>query len=231
MSSKLDGLLGGESPILTNDLLARLGDLNRDFLELVIAEHAAGVGGVRRLSERVIDALASCSQESRRALASTAFSLYSLGFEDQHFWRSAVRIGEQPIDARYGMLSSAVMQSAFCEIALVHAWHVAVTQPFAARVMYGMSAEIIEFMRLIRLWQLKRIAAEYPGLLTPRWPANPCFWPDMAKFARAGDWPRLATVQRLGLQLIAVELQESAAPCSAARQRQRNLMMQRLRRL
>lgn len=229
MSSKLDGLLGSECPILTNDLLGRLNDLNRDFLELVIAQRR-GSGAIRYLPDRVLDDLAACSPESRQALATAAFSLYSLGFEEQDFWRSALRAGEQPIDARYGVLSAAVVQTAFCEVALLHAWHVAVAQPFAARVVYGMSNAVIECMALAQLWQLKRIAADYPGLLMPRWPTNPCFWPDMIKFARAGDWRRLATAQQLGHQLIAVELQSHAAPRSAVRQRHRNLMLQRLRR-
>lgn len=231
MSSKSNGLADMRRPILTNDLLGRLYALNLDYLELIIAERAgSSAAGLSHLPERVMDALAKCSAESRQAIASTAFSLYSLGFEDQHFWRSAVHIGQQSIDARYGVLSTLVMQSAFCEIALLHAWHVAVTQPFAARVVYGMSTPIINRMCLIQLWQLKRVATDYPGLLMPRWASNPCFWPDMIKFASAGDWRRLETVQRLGHQLIAVELQESAAPESAARQRQRNLMQQRLQR-
>jgi hypothetical protein len=231
MSSKLDGLLGGAGPILTNDLLNRLQDLNLDFLELVIAERRGlGASGLRHLPDRVLDALAQCSPASRQALASATFSLYSLGFEDQDFWHSALRAGEQPIDERYGVLSSAVVQTAFCEVALLHAWHVAVAQPLAARVVYGMPNAIIERMALAQLWQLKRIAADYPGLLIPRWPANPCFWPDMIRFARAGDQRRLATVQQLGHQLIAVELQAHAAPNSAARQRHRNLLLQRLQR-
>jgi hypothetical protein len=231
MSVKVDGPLGIGSPILTRDLLGRLYDLNLDYLELVISERLESVtGGIRYLPDRVLDDLAKCSLEHRQALASTAFSLYSLGFEDQRFWHSALQLGEQPIDARYGVLSSTVMQSAFCEIALLHAWHVAVTQPYAARVAYGMPTGIIDRMVLVQLWQLKRIAADYPGLLMPRWPSNPCFWPDMIKFARAGDLRRLGTVQQLGHQLIAVELQAHAAPHSAARQRHRNLMLQRLKR-
>ena len=228
MTSTLDGMLGSSSPVLSPDLLGRLYDLNLDYLDLVIAEQSAPTTGLRYLPDRVAEALAQCSSESRQALATATFSLYSLGFEDQHFWRSALRMGEQPIDARYGVLGSAVVQSAFCEIALLHAWHIAVMQPIAARVVYGMPTAIIDRMSLVQLWQLKRIAADYPGLLMPRWPSNPCFWPDMIKFARAGDLRRLTTVQQLGHQLIAVELQASAAPRSAARQRQRNLLLQRL---
>ena len=229
MTSTLDGVLGNSCPVLTTDLLGRLYDLNRDYLDLVIAEQSAPANGLRFLPDRVYDSLARCSSETLQALATATFSLYSLGFEDQQFWRSALRADEQPIDARYGVLGAAVMQSAFCEIALLHAWHTAVTQPIAARMVYGMPTPIIDRMSSVHLWQLKRIAADYPGLLMPRWPANPCFWPDMIKFARAGDLRRLSAAQQLGHQLIAVELQASAATRSATRSRQRNLLLQRLR--
>ncbi len=228
MSSTLDGLLGLSCPILTTDLLSRLYDLNRDYLELVIAERSVQ-GGTCHLPERVVEALANCSVEGRQAIATASFSLYSLGFEDQHFWRSALQVGQQPIDARYGVLSAAILQSAFCEVALLHAWHVAVTRPIAARMLYGMPPAIIDRMAKVQLWQLKRIAADYPGLLMPRWPANPCFWPDLIQFARGGDLQRLVTAQQLGHQLIALELQASAARRSAVGQRQRNLVMQRMR--
>lgn len=226
MSAKFDGSMGLSSPVLTSDLLGRLYDLNLDYLELILAERGSGIS---YLPDRVLEALSSCSIEARQAIAGTSFSLYSLGFEEQDFWRTVLRAVQQPLDARYGVLSRSVVQSAFCEIALLHAWHVAVARPFAARVVYGMPTPIVDRMMLVRLWQLKRIAVDYPGLLMPRWPTNPCFWPDMIKFARAGDRQRLATVQQLGHQLIAVELQANSAQHSPARQRQRNLLVQRLR--
>jgi hypothetical protein len=228
MNANLDGLPGTSAPILSNELLKQLYELNCDYLELLIAEHTAPVlGGIRYLPERLLDALAECSVEARQALATSSFSLYSVGFEDQHFWRTALVLAEQPIDDRYGVLSVSLTQSSFCEVALLHAWHVAALHPIAARLLYGMPTAIADRMARVQLWQLKRVAADYPGLLMPRWPTNPCFWPDLLKFAMEGDWRRLETVQQLGRQLIAVELQASAAKRSAARQS--NLLQQRLR--
>jgi hypothetical protein len=223
------GMPGVVTPILTSELLGRIYQLNLDYLELLIAEHAsAALGGVRFLPNRVSDALCKSSHEGRQKIANTAISLYSLGFEDQDFWRTALRFDDQPIDGRYGVPSASLVQSSFCELALLHAWHVAVTQPIAARMVYGMPMPIIDRMAQVRLWQLRRIAVDYPGLLMPRWPSNPCFWSDMIKFAMSGDMRRLHTLQQLGHQLIAIDLQTSADKRGAARERQRNLMTQRL---
>jgi hypothetical protein len=232
MNAKLDGLPGGSTPILTTELLNQLYQLNLDYLELLITERAGpDAVGIRFLPERLLDSLASSSLEARQTLAASTFSLYSLGFEDQRFWLSALRIAEQPVDARYGVLSAAIVQSSFCELALLHAWHVAVMQPIAARMLYGMPTAIINRMARVQLWQLKRIATDYPGLLMPRWPSNPCFWPDMLKFAISGDLRRLDTIQQLGRQLIAVELQSSNAVRGAAGDRQRNLLLQRVKKV
>src|SRR5690606_904440 len=110
-----------------------------------------------------------CTMEHRQFIATAAFSLYSLGFEDTGFWLSKLRTGPQSIESRYAVWSTPALESAFCEIALIHAWHVAVTQPVAARLLYGMPSAIVNCMSLVHLWQLKRIAADYPGLLMPRW--------------------------------------------------------------
>jgi hypothetical protein len=228
MNAKLPSLPGISTPILSNELLTRLYELNFDYLELLIAEHTAPtLGGMRYLPERLLDALAETSIEARQVLAASTFSLYSLGFEDQQFWRRALSVTDQPIDARYGVPSAALVQTSFCEVALLHAWHVAVSHPIAARLLYGMSTGTADRMARVQLWQLKRAAADYPGLLMPRWPSNPCFWPDMLKFAMDGDLRRLDTIQQLGRQLLCMELQASAVKRSAARQR--NLLQQRLR--
>jgi len=231
MTVHTDGL-PGVSPILTANLLGRLYALNLDYLDLLIDERTdPRSSGLRHLPERLLDALAHTTVDVRQTLATTSFALYSLGFEDQDFWCTALRSSGAPaITARYRVLSATAMQTSFCELALLYAWHVAVTQPLAARMFFGMPTTVVERMLRLHLWQLRRVAMDFPGLLMPRWPTNPCFWPDMLKFASSGDLRRLETVQQLGHQLIAVDLQASGARRSATRQRQRNLMMQRLRR-
>ena len=227
MSAKLFHPTGTIPPVLTPSLLARLHDLNFDYLELAIAEHRdSQCPDPQRFPLKVAENLAGCSLEARQVLARTSYSLYSLGFEDQHFWRKALHPSERTLEVRYGREPVQTLRASFCELALIHAWHVAVTQPVAARMVYGMPQDVVQRMERVRLWQLKRIAAEYPGLLMPRWPTNPCFWPDLVRFARAGDQRRLATTQQLGHQLIAAELLACERPNSAARQRQRNLMVQ-----
>ena len=222
-------LPGVVTPVLTANLLARIHQFNLDYLELLTVETRCGASGPHCLPDRVLDALRKTTQATRHKVAASSFALYSLGFEDQEFWRTALRFDEPTIDGRYSTTQPTTAQSAFCELALVHAWHVALNQPIAARMIYAMPAPIIERLSHTRLWQLRRIALAQPGLLMPRWATNPCFWPEIVKFAASNDMRRLHAVQQLGHQLIAVDLQSSGEKRSAVRERQRNLLLQRLR--
>lgn len=228
MNSDTDEMPGVVAPVLTAELIHRLRELNEDYLELLIATDPR-TGLSNGLPDRIQNELRKSSSDARQLIAQAAFSLYSLGFEDQQFWRSALRTESRSLSERY-VAGSAAVHGSFVELALFHAWHIAVSQPIAARVVYGMSAPLIESVSHAPLWRLRRIAIEYPELLMPRWPLNPCFWPDIVRYAMAGDLRRLHTTQQLGHQLIAIDLQTSMDRRSAARERQHNLLRQRLRR-
>jgi hypothetical protein len=68
---------------------------------------------------------------------------------------------------------------------------------------------------------VRRLSVHHASLLMPRWPTNPGFWPDLVRFAAAGDHHRLATAKILGSQLIAAELQASALHSPRLRARYR----------
>jgi hypothetical protein len=93
----------------------------------------------------------------------------------------------------------------------MHAWHVATTNPLAARVVYAMPHATAQRLAAAELWQIRCIATSHATLLMPRWPTNPAFWPDLIRFAAANDTRRLLTAQLLGSQLIAAELELACA--------------------
>ncbi|HKE93774.1 MAG TPA: hypothetical protein VKB34_05670 [Povalibacter sp.] len=210
-------VVGGRVPVLAAPLLERIRQLNRDYIELLLAERllpAPAFSG-EALPNRLLDALAGLDVQARSALAACAYSLFSPGFDDQRFWTAVLcetataglaSLADESVEARYGALSAAPMQAAFCEVTLFAAWHTAHAHRVAVRFLFGMPAEVAAKFIEAPLWQLRRIAIDYPGLLTPRWPTNPAFWPDLVRFAAAGDTDRLRATQLLGSQLIASEL-------------------------
>lgn len=208
---------GARAPVLSAALLARIHELNQDYMELLLAQHSTPACAgheagscAESLPVKVLDALGQMSRASRHALAATPFALCSLGFDDQQFWSAVLTAADQEtesVEARYGLPSAAPMHAAFCEIALLLAWHVAASNRVAARVLFALPDTLATRLVAAPLWRLRQIGMDYPGVLTPRWPANPAFWPDLVRFAAAADARRLKTAQLLGNQLIASELE------------------------
>lgn len=209
--------LHAASPVLDGALLARIQQLNVDYLELLIAERTTAecAAQLQHLSPVQRAALTALPARALPELAATSYTLYSLGFEDESFWgsicASAIEDAPSSVVHRYARSADASTQRAFCESALVHAWHVAATNPMAARVVYAMPYSTAQRLAVTQLWQITRIAASHATLLMPRWPTNPAFWPDLIRFAASNDTRRLTTARLLGVQLIAAELEVACA--------------------
>jgi hypothetical protein len=200
---------GVSTPVLGPALLARIHELNYDYLELLRSHRqSTAPPATGSLPRKVLNALAELPDARRRSLAAAPYTLYSLGFEDQELWR-AKSPSSSPSNADWpyaAILAATTPPQAFCEVALFHAWHVAVLHPFAARMIYSLPDATAARLVVTPLWQLRCVARNAGALLLPRWPTNPCFWSDLVKFAADGDERRLRTAQLLGSQLIAAEL-------------------------
>lgn len=213
---QIDTLPGSTAPVLSAALLARIHDLNFDYLELLAVGKAAGTdtGQLQYLPGRLHGAIAALSAPARRLLAGIPYTLYSLGFEDEAFWRAACSAAtasaQLTVEQRYASCPAHDPTNSFAELALLHAWHVASANILAARVLYAMSDATARMLAAAQLWYVRRIAMDHPALLMPRWPTNPGFWPDLVRFAAANDTERLTTAKLLGNQLIAAELEVAA---------------------
>lgn len=203
---------GTFDPVLSASLLARIHELNLDYLDLLASEHTARAcaAQLHLLPAALWPAIAGLSREERCALAAAPFTLYSLGFEDDGFWRIACNIDGANVSDRYAATNGGWLQGPFCEAALMCAWHVAISNPLAGRLLYAMGQATAARLAAAPLWRIKRIAGDYAALLSPRWPTNPAFWPDLVRYAAAHDAQRLRAAQLLGHQLIAAELECAA---------------------
>lgn len=196
------------APILRFDLLDAVHGLNADYLELLAAEQRYGTcaSQLQFFPSRLHASFARLSDDERQRLARTPYALYSLRFEDERFWSQLGEPTQQPIDVRYAGPRSACLQTQFCETALLQAYQTARTLPLAARLMYSMSESVRSQLASLPLWRIRRLAADHPSLLLPKWSTHACFWPDLLSYGGAKDSVKLTTVQLLGVQLIAAEL-------------------------
>ncbi len=221
-SETLDRESEAGAPVLQPALLARIQQLNLDYLELLVAERDATDAStqLQYLPPRQRAALGALSPRGLRALAAMPYSLYSLGFEDENFWSAVCESATSSSSAvqRYARVGDSSAQCSFCELALMHAWHVAGKNTMAARMVYAMPYATARRLINTPLWQIRCIAGSYGELMMPRWPTNPAFWPDLIRFAASNDARRLHTTRLLGIQLIAAELEVS---CEISRQHPR----------
>jgi hypothetical protein len=205
------------APVLDAALLKSIQQLNLDYLELLVAEHAMGecAAQLQHLPPTQRAALAALPASALLAMAETPYTLYSLGVEDENFWASICADSIEGIPStvvrRYAPTPDTTAQFAFCNLALFHAWHVAAANPMAARVLYAMPYTTAQRLAATPLWQIRCIASRHAALLMPRWPTNPAFWPDLIRFAASKDARRLITARLLGVQLIAAELEVACA--------------------
>jgi hypothetical protein len=219
---------GASAPVLSATVLARVHELNLDYIELLATEHNAGStseGQLQHLPCKLHALIAGLLPTARSSLAALPYTLYSLGFEDEKLWRSlaepAALASSLSMSERYAQPHSTSLQASLCEVTLLYAWHVATSSPVAARLIYAMPESVAQRLTAAPPWYVRRLAVHHASLLMPRWPTNPGFWPDLVLFAAAGDHQRLATAKLLGSQLIAAELQGSALQSPRLRARQR----------
>ena len=197
------------TPVLDAALLTRIAELNRDYLDLLAREYAtpAVAAQLQYFPASVARALAALEPSARRDLAGAPFALYSLSLDNERLWRAPVDVEADSLEQRYGHRGQAWLQGPFCEAALVQAWHLALCSGLAARIVYAMSEEAVRRLAATPLWRLKRIVNEHPAVLSPRWPTNPAFWPDLVRFAAVADSRRLRATLLLGCCLTAAELE------------------------
>lgn len=207
------------SPVLHATLLAHIRELNFDYLEL-LTTRAHADSPQHRVPAATLAAIRDLSTQARRLLAAAPYTLFRLHLERASLWSDASNGGARPADQRYATSTRA--HAAFCDAALLYAWHVASTARVALRLTYGLNDETSKRLIGSPLWRLKRIAHDHPEVLAPRWPTNPAFWPQLAALAAAGDDARLRTALLLGHQLIAGELQEGSAAFGLSRMRARS---------
>jgi hypothetical protein len=206
------------TPVLTPSLLSRVQRLNLEYLQLLLDVQTPGpCAHADCLSQGILQSLRKLSPAALQSVAAAPYALYTLGFEDQEFWlaklsASASDAGTMQVADDAAMGCRVLRHAAFGEAVIFFAWHLAVASPLAARVMCGLPAAVAESLQTASFGKLQSVMRTCPWVLMPRWSGNPRFWPDLVKFAAAGDSQAVRHIQLLGNQLIACDLRLAESP-------------------
>jgi len=145
------------------------------------------------------------SRDAHLASADCLFSLFTIGFNDPQRWlpllASSTGVPTQlrahaPHFSAEGEVAAAV---AF------FAWHMARTDPAAAKVLLDLNGEVATALQRVSISQVLAAATVAASWLEPRWPTNRYFWPALLRNSCDPQSAELRAVKCLGRQLLAAE--------------------------
>ncbi len=192
--------------VLSNAVLGPLYELNREYLQtLARTPRQWHVATQERLPDPVCLALMALDPPRRALVARCPFSLFSARFHDDELWLrlaspAAVSENEARPEAALGYFVH------FAQAALFFAWHLAQSNPAAARVVFGMSPLTLGVFGNLALTRLQQIAREHPDVIVPRWPERTSFWRTLLDTAPRASEQFANQAHLVGLQMLAAEM-------------------------
>lgn len=194
------GWLGAE----TLESVAELNELSLALLAEQAAARAPQPGAaLAQLAElwRHLDTAA------RRRAAACPYLLLDAGFADQRRWQAAgagqVADAREPAYTAFFTVPGALEAA---RLVFTYAWHLARTQPAAARLLLGMPAQCVADMGRCSLRQMYALAERHPEWLRPRWLTRPELWQELLAAAAGGEVAALERARLHGLTLLAAEV-------------------------
>ncbi len=193
--------------------LESLTELNELGL-LLLAEQPAGRGGAASaLPQPLIELCRSLDGPARRRAAACPYLLLDAGFGDPARWRAAAgapQVGDAAPDRYHGGLTMpAALEVA--RLVFIYAWHLARSQPPAARLLLGMPPASVTLIGRLTLRQIQALAESHPGWLRPRWPARLQVWRELLSAAASAETLALERARLRGLTLLAAEARLATA--------------------
>lgn len=185
-------------------------DLNYSFIDLLSSVHRErpeqDVDAVLGLRREWVANMAHMRHRKRREIAECTFALYGLHLQDAQFWGS-VRPHHIPEDyARHATRSSAELEQRLMQFsltALMHAWYIASSNQYGARLLLGMPPHALQRVAALPVTLIEKVARSSPALLQARLAANRRFWPDLIACVDHGSKQQRFAAKLLGAQLIA----------------------------
>lgn len=180
-------------------------EVNEQALWLLRAQCQAG-GGPPPLIQEVKDLLLNLDAQSMRRAAASAVLLVDAGFADAGLWSCAIvgAVNDRP-QIETGPFFTVDGSVALMRLVMTQAWHLARSQPAAARLLLGVSAANLGVIGGCTLSRLMRLAETRSHWLRPRWENRTGIWCDLLRMAGHAERGTLERLRARGLQLLAAD--------------------------
>jgi hypothetical protein len=146
--------------------------------------------------------------KSLRCAAASAVLLVDAQFADARLWSEAI-LGAVNDRSPFAPAAFFTVDGTVAVMRLVvtHAWHLARSEPAAARLLLGLSAANLAVIGGCSLSRLTHLAETRTQWLRPRWESRPRVWCNLLRTAGAGDSRAVERLRVRGLQLLAADAQ------------------------
>jgi hypothetical protein len=189
-------------------LLQHVVDLNRHLLSLIQAAALEPGAGEMPLATRLRSAWLQLSPPQLARLAACPYVLVDAQLMAADRWASLLQSGVRDVPpAERISTDRPALASALIRRLLVLAWHLARSNPLAARITLGMSEACAVLIAGSRLETLEALADARPDWIRPLWEDRPELWQQLLTAALSDHDSRLRPLQLRGLQLLAGRLQ------------------------
>jgi hypothetical protein len=195
---------------LGSETLSALAELNEQSLLLLVAQAAVPERTTQPLMRELAELWSKLDAEALKRAAACPYLLMDTGFADPSRWLWAR--GQQVLERERGPLVpffTIPKAAALMRTVLTYGWHLAQSQPAAARLLLGMSAPCVKLVRDCTLSQMAELADKHPAWLQPRWPQRVRIWRELLMAAAAGEGPALQQARLRGLQILAADARAS----------------------
>ncbi len=189
-------------PLLSQQLLSSLNQLNRRFLDL-----AAGCGAIcgsqwslsapAELARRI----AGLSEERRTALSQCPYALFDIRFCDDAHWQISLQSAPHWRVADLPAQNPQIAE--FLQLALFYCWHLAQTQPLSAPLILGMAERTARDLGRVTLDRLPALIGLQRHHLSLRWANSRSYWYALTSPASLPGSVNLRRAQLFGLQIAA----------------------------
>jgi hypothetical protein len=144
--------------------------------------------------------------KSVQCAAASAVLLVDAQFADAQLWSEALvgAVNDRPplTPAAFFTVDGTV---AVMRLVVTHAWHLARSEPAAARLLLGLSAANLAVIGGCTLSRLTQLAETRTQWLRPRWESRPRVWCSLLRTAGTGDSRAMERLRVRGLQLLAAD--------------------------
>lgn len=188
--------------------LESLEEVNAQVLLLLRAQCLAEVQQ-RSLLREVRGPLLELDAAALRRAAGSAVLLVDAALASGSQWSDAIggAVQEPPptgTDAFFTVDGAVTVM----RLVMTHAWHLARSEPAAARLLLGLSLRNVTVIGGCTLGRLLQVAEERAQWLRPRWENRPTIWRDLLRTAAEGHADARERLRVRALQLLAADAQQ-----------------------